>query len=418
MNIILFHFLAQLALGKRAVQFAQGTKEALENDQQQQQQPQQNNEDCPPELSDAELRKIVAERPEDDPLNAFYDPFEPYRLSTYAYWHPITDPQKHTNPLLPSGFLPPFAPPKSLPNDFFHDNDEEARKLVLEEHAAAFCPFLRRWREEHPLKPYPIGPDFMKRHPPIKFVSGTGYKLDTELARLNSLFEELRAKRLKEMQTTRMSTKKDQVKSKDIDNDSESEKFSSLSDSSEASCSTDTDDALQEKALKRIKTAMAQVKRAHKSRGSKQCSKDSDFVSSSAISVDRLDSISCLEEAIFTADLEEDLIAPVERDESVAELNDKFEFFRELLLKHFGAEGKGKSQTRHLSRAENDSKRIKEARKEISYRGSVPDWARPEAGEELYSSDEEVDLPETYCFPYSPVPLPSIQSTLQKFVNI
>jgi hypothetical protein len=106
-------------------------------------------------------------------------------------------------------------------------------------------------------------------------------------------------------------------------------------------------------------------------------------------------------------EMEEDLIKPMERKDNFSENTDKFAHFLGLLKARSGV---GAAQFKRKAKSKNS--------KEISYQGRIPDWARPVAGEVLFSDEEEVRLPESYLFPYSPVPLPSIQNTLQKFVNI
>ncbi len=403
-----------ISLQERAVKFAQGTKQPELETGSKKNQPLPLNR----ELSEAELRKIVAERPEDDPLNAFYDPFEPYRLSTYAYWHPITEAHRHANPLLPSGFLPAFAPPTGFPSDFFHD-DEGARKLVLEEHAASFCPFLRRWREGHPLRPYPLSPDFILKHPPIKFVPGTGYQVDTELNHLTLLYRSIRrAKSDKGDREKDKEDKGDREKDKEDKGDSDSTSDSDSNDSSD--CSTDSASASDYSNVSSIsfafelKRAIEGVKRRHKKSGSHRCLRDENFVQQKTAKMGGLlgESISCLEEAIFMVELEEDLISPVEREEN-PELIDKFTFYLNLL----GCNSSNSRQSKTATSKHSNSS-VPAKVKEVSYRGRVPEWAKPVSGEELYSDTEQVLLPETYHFPYSSVPLPSIQNTLQKFVNI
>ena len=63
------------------------------------------------EITESELIKIATENHIQDPLNSFYDPFEPYRIISYAYWRPITNPALHKNPQIPPNFIPPNAPP-------------------------------------------------------------------------------------------------------------------------------------------------------------------------------------------------------------------------------------------------------------------------------------------------------------------
>lgn len=395
------------------------------------------------ELSDVELRKIVAEQPLDDPLNAFYDPYEPYRLSTFAYWHPITFPKEHANPPLPVGFLPPNAPPKSLPSDFFF-HDDEARRIVLGEHAAAFCPYLRKWREKHPLKPYPVEGDFIRRHPPIKFTPGKGYDIDHELKKINDLTRKAEEEIMKEAgmgkQSAETKAKSEddgknlknpasheqkfaksggeqqqkthpEIKKEETSSSKEGEKSKSKNNNSNRNNNN------KKKVIWELKVLMEVIQRVKNTRP--DCKNYKNFLETPLYSVHYLSTPpDCLQEVIFFMDELEDINDPIYLEENVPEIINKVEFYRHVLVKlyEFRA-GKKKGKCPFGFKSKN------EATVEYSvkiYKGSIPRWAELKPGEEIYSSDVDSkwENVEKYRFAYKQVPFPSIQDTLKKYVSI
>lgn len=330
------------------------------------------------DLSDNELTQLVEETPESDPLNSFYDPHESYRLNTYAYWKPITIPSEHANPALPPGFLPLNAPPHSLPDDFYHE--EESRFLAMTEHAASMCPYIRRWRELNPLRPYPVGPDFATRHAPIKFVPGRGYEIDKELAELNAAlrdsFKQNGAEEAKPTGTTEL----------------------------RAGTGTRSLKLLKWQVQVLIKAVMLVQKRRPR-----ECSKLSDFVgpaaakpaASSALMTDK----TCFQEAIYELEMVEDVKIPVGLFNDHPEPADKVLFYGPLLTKLLQlrlSEGRPHPLPRKPKDAEKARPRQRRASSEI------PAWAQLEAGERLmYLSGDEQAWPERYLFPYTAVSLPS-----------
>lgn len=131
--------------------------------------------------------------------------------------------------------------------------------------------------------------------------------------------------------------------------------------------------------------------------------------------------ISCLQEAIFVMELEEDSVSG--KEDCIPDIRDKVVFYQALLLaKHRKQDALLRLAQAGISQRARRLKSAATTSRDISYRGTVPEWAKPRPGEPpLYSSDDAADtvrLPKAYRFSYSPVPLPSIQNTLQKFVNI
>ena len=123
----------------------------------------------------------------------------------------------------------------------------------------------------------------------------------------------------------------------------------------------------------------------------------------------RLDApLTCLEEAIFLMEKREDMMPKLAGKR--VEIVDKKTHFLRLLREHLESKNNAKNKS---------GSPMHDSQEKISYfRGTIPEWAIPESDEELYSSTEEVKLPEKYSFAYKSVPLPSIQNTLQKFVNL
>jgi hypothetical protein len=394
------------------------------------------------ELTDAELRKIVAEQPLDDPLNAFYDPYEPYRLSTFAYWHPITFPKEHSNPPLPVGFLPPNAPPKSFPSDFFF-RDDDAQRIVLGEHAASFCPFLRRWREKNPLKPYPIEADFLRRHVPIKFTPGKGYEIDHELKKINDLTRKAEEEIMKEAELENQSAQE-----KVNNDDDEGEKLNNpkqepLSQEQKQPKTEEPQKQPQANSMKEevngnsspnakikkgkrksrkvvweLNILMDVIRRVMNARP--DCRNYAKFLERPLPTVHYLSTPpDCLQEVVFYMDELEDVHNPVKIEDNLPEIINKVEFYRHILVKLYEfkigkKKKKGKCPFGFKSKKEavNDSVKI--------YKGSIPKWAESKPGEEIYTSDadskwENVDK---YRFAYKQVPFPSIQDTLKKYVSI
>ena len=391
------------------------------------------------ELSDTELRKIVAEQPLDDPLNAFYDPYEPYRLSTFAYWNPITFPKEHANPPLPAGFLPPNAPPKSFPSDFFF-HDDEARRIVLGEHAAAFCPYLRRWRDKHPLKPYPVEADFLQRHPPIKFTPGKGYDIDMELARLNFLTRQAQEEILKKAEQEARSAENKEKYYNENDEGKKSKKPKQSSASQEQqpkaqqqnqkestggkvnkSIPTDKKKGgkkMTKKIIWELDVLMDMIERVRNSRS--DCKKFDKFLEKPLPTPQYLSTPpDCLQEVIFFMDELEDIHDPISLEDDIPEINDKVEYYRHILIKLKElktGKKKGKCPFGFKGGKDANAKSVK------VYQGSIPNWAESKPGEKIYSSDDdedgEWDKIEKYRFAYKQVPFPSIQDTLKKYVSI
>lgn len=376
------------------------------------------------ELNDIELRKIVAEQPLDDPLNAFFDPYEPYRLSTFAYWHPITFPREHANPPLPAGFLPPNAPPKSFPSDFFF-HDDEARRIVLGEHAAAFCPFLRRWREKHPLKPYPVEADFLQRHPPIKFTPGKGYDIDMELARLNYLTrqaqEEILKKAGQEAQSAEIKAKHadDGKKPKNTKQTPKCQEPPKVKEEQKGSTGPNgkkkNGKGKKKKSIWELKVLLDVIETVKRSRP--DCSKHSKFLEKPQPSSPYLSAPpDCLQEVIFYMDELEDSHDPVELEDNIPEIVDKVEFYRHILIRlnEFKA-GNKKGKCPFGFKAKNESTNPVKV-----YQGTIPKWAELKSGEEIFPSDDDPEWGkmEKYRFAYKQVPFPSIQDTLKKYVSI
>lgn len=379
------------------------------------------------ELTDAELRKIVAEQPLDDPLNAFFDPFEPYRLSTFAYWHPITFPKEHANPPLPAGFLPLNAPPKSFPSDFFFQ-DDEARRIVLGEHAASFCPYLRRWREKHPLKPYPVDEEFLQVHPPIKFVPGKGYEIDMEQARLNFLTNRAQEQILREVvedvQAQGAMASAETVLEEDQEmNKSEETNTAKPKKESEKNGKRKKKKPKKKKAIWELRVLLDVIAKVKKARP--DCKRNYKFLAPPSENNYQLTSPpSCLEEVIFYMDEMEDIHNPVGIEEGLPEIVNKVEHYRQILIKldvlnenrKKGKKRKGKCPF-GFKKSNNGSD--DKARK--IYQGNIPKWAELKSGETVYSSsDEEMEkkIISKYRFPYKQVPFPSIQDTLKKYVSI
>lgn len=366
------------------------------------------------ELTDAELSKIVAEQPFDDPLNAFFDPFEPYRLSTFAYWHPITYPKEHVNPPLPAGFLPLNAPPKNFPTDFFFKDGEavqtdESRRIVLGEHAASFCPYLRRWREKHPLKPYPVESDFLQSHPPIKFVPGKGYEIDTELARLNALTRQAQEQILREAAPV------NPVDEAVISSDSDAEDTSATEAKSAQRRKQKEHRKKRKKSIWQLSVLLDVIEKVKKARP--DCKKNSKFLDAQSETDYHFSSRpSCLEEVIFYMDELEDIHDPVDLDDGVPEIVNKIDYYRQILI-DLDALNTNKREPRKcpfgFKKKPDDVKACK------IYQGTVPKWAELQAGETVYSSDDEAKMiVSSYRFQYKQVPFPSIQDTLKKYVSI
>lgn len=392
------------------------------------------------ELTDAELRKIVAEQPLDDPLNAFYDPYEPYRLSTFAYWHPITFPKEHANPPLPVGFLPPNAPPKSFPSDFFF-HDDDARRIVLGEHAAAFCPHLRRWREKHPLKPYPVEADFLKLHPPIKFTPGKGYEIDHELKKLNDLTRKAEEEIMKEAvmgkQSTEMKAKSDDgsknnkkskqeplpqeqrpPKTEEVQNQPEIKEDANEKTSGPKKKEEIKGGKKQKKKIWELKVLMDVIRKVMIARP--DCRTYGKFLETPLPSVHYLSTPpDCLQEVVFYMDELEDIHNPVKIEDNIPEIVNKVELYRHVLVKLYEyktgkQKGKGRCPFGFKSKNEVEENPVK------IYKGTIPKWAALKPGEEIYTSDDDSksERVEKYRFAYKQVPFPSIQDTLKKYVSI
>ena len=429
MFYILFLFAFGLVL---SVSFAPGTKEGTDNLDEKTNKlisdpidDQSVNGELVRELSDVELRKIVAEQPLDDPLNAFYDPYEPYRLSTFAYWHPITFPKEHANPPLPVGFLPPNAPPKSFPSDFFF-HDDEARRIVLGEHSAAFCPYLRKWREKHPLKPYPVEADFIRRHPPIKFTPGKGYDIDQELKRINDLTRKAEEEIMKEAEMGKQSA---QIKTKSDDEGEKLKKPKQQEPLSHAHVEIKEETNKQKsspkeggkknkkKVIWELNVLMEVIQRVKNTRP--DCKNYSKFLETPLSSVHYLSTPpDCLQEVIFYMDELEDVNDPIDLEENLPEIVNKVEFYRHVLVKLYDfKKGKKKGKCPFGFKSKNNE-RVEYSVK--IYQGSIPKWAELKPGEEIYPSDVDSkwENVEKYRFAYKQVPFPSIQDTLKKYVSI
>lgn len=372
------------------------------------------------ELTDSELSKIVAEQPFDDPLNGFYDPFEPFRLSTFAYWHPITFPKEHVNPPLPAGFLPLNSPPKNFPSDFFfHDDDEaiqndEFRRLLLEEHAASFCPYLRRWREKHPLKPYPVESDFLESHPPIKFITGKGYEIDMELIQLNILSQKAQ----------------EQIVREAVENNTEEAKNASPHESKEASRVKDKKKKRKRKSIWKLDVMLRVIEKVKRNR--KDCRKNYKFLDPPKQMNFKFNSLpTCMEEVIFYMDDMEDLQKPSINDRKIPDLVDKVEYYRNMLI-DLNVLKVEKRRNYSLDRDNDDPEKNKNKKCPFGFKrtnskvnqahqGTIPKWAELSENETIYSSsDDEMEnnYPTKYLFPYKQVPFPSIQDTLKKYVSI
>lgn len=380
-------------------------------------------EDAKPlrDLTDSDLRRIVSEQAIDDPLNGFYDPFEAYRLSTYAYFNPITFPLEHDNPPIPVGFLPPNAPPKSLPSDFFFFNDDSHR-IVLGEHAASFCPYIRRWREKHPLRPYPVEENFLDRHPPIKFDPSVGYTIDIEQCPLNSIFrkaeEELFEKYAYEMEQEILESGIVDFEDTDSQVPAKSDKASDLK-------------ALRSPFFK-WKKFMEIVRGLMKKRS--DCSTLKKFTEPVVyFGMYGSSPLTCMQEAIILLDKWEDDNLEITIEEEIPEFVDKAEKYRQiLLLKSRKAKKEGKCPFNYFN-SSHDSKdkdhhnsKTKTKKGDTSYlpsrptrlfKNSLPKWLELGPGERLFSSEEEPE-PDTYRFLYKQVSFPSIQKTLRKFACI
>ena len=456
--IMLFKFLFLVTVGKSlCVHFAPGTKQK-DGSQAQKIEPEPNasepdrfegnegdNKGFPRELSETELHKIVAEQPLDDPMNAFYDPYEPYRMSAFAYWRPITFPKEHANPPIPVGFLPLNAPPKSFPPDFFF-HDDEARRIVLNEHAASFCPYLRKWREMHPMKPYPIGSNFLQNHPPIKFVPGTGYEIDLELAGLHFFSRKAEDEILK----------KAAREAEEIVSRPQSQTQSQSQSQSQAQTQTQAHSQSQSQTQQTIQGSVAEHDGPFEESSSEEENRESyrkrgkwlvnvllqsiDFVQESRLDCRKFSSfleippppkfhlgapLTCLEEVIFMMDELEDIYDPVESEDNIPEILNKPDHYRKIL----SAIAAGKMSTKKGKcpfgfKNPNKQKKSPPKKAQLSkteiHKGTVPKWAKLKPGEEIFSSSEEAEdeLIEKYRFSYTQVPFPSIQDTLKKYVSI
>lgn len=382
------------------------------------------NADKDSELSDAELSKIVAEIPLDDPLNAFYDPYEPYRLSSFAYWHPITYPELHQNGPVPTGFIPPNAPPKSLPSDFFL-HDDEARKLVLSEHAAAFCPYLRRWREKHPLKPYPVGPDFLQRHSPIKFVPGKGYEIDAELDQIMRL-----SQTIEEGVINRHVAKMSHKPAAEVDNVNKAGADANVTgpEAAEPEQQFIEEEEEVEGHKKRanvknpffeLELLLKMIEEVKKVRP--DCRKHTSFIDPIPTrNVYYTGLPSCLHEAIFRMEEMEDIIVPADEDNHSPEIANKPEYFRQVLLRLNTGKGFQKGKCPFGFGGSKKNEQMPPLQVPNVYQGTIPEWAQLQPGEEIFSSgeDSEMEAAEKYLFSYKQVPFPSIQDTLKKYVSL
>ena len=404
------------------------------------------------EISDAELSKIVAEMPLDDPLNAFYDPYEPYRLLTFAYWRPITYPDEHKNPPLPTGFIPCNVPPKSFPADFFL-HDDEAKELVQNEHAASFCPFLRRWRRKHPLKAYPVGPDFLQNHPAFKFIPGRGYEVDVELENIK------RRSRSIEQGILNKAAKERKRKGNRAQQKSESDRGQTLesdgrqkmdSEDSQPPTSTNTNISTNRNKKRRdpyfdLKILLKIIDHVKKIRS--DCQNDFSFTEPlPSKSVSFRARANCLHEVIIRMEEKEDMHSHVDRSGNFPEIANKYEYFRQILLKMNNGKGlkKGEKCPFGFGTFKNSEETHLSAASLKVYRGAIPDWAKLKPGEEIFSlsndSEKEKDDEKEkysnhnnninnnnnnnhnhknqYLFSYKQVPFPSIQDTLKKYVGL
>lgn len=413
------------------------------------------------DFNDAELGRIVVEIPLDDPMNAFYDPQEPYRLSNYAYWRPITYPEVHENPPLPTGFIPPNAPPRSLPSDFF--NDDEARKLVLSEHGASFCPYLRRWREKHPLKPYQLGPDFMQRHPPIKFISGKGYEIDFELDHIKKLSQTIEEEVLDDYATKLyygeispnplpIPSEKNALNVPNVPNMPPTDAATNTVPGSGPDLSSAGQTALNEIPPEISEERKPMRKNPYGELGfllkivgevqnvRMDCRNMTDFTKPIvAENVYYSYPPSCLLEVVLRMEEIEDIHDASDDERDSPEIADKPEYFRQILLRvgdekdfdlkkcpfGFGnsksKKKKKESEKSAISKPQNPHKQIKSSNFPKIYKGKIPEWAKLNPGERIFSTEEEDSdgaYAEKYLFPYTPVPLPSIQKTLKKYVGL
>ena len=408
------------------------------------------------EITESELLRIAAEDHIQDPLNSFYDPFEPYRIISYAYWRPITNPALHKNPQIPPNFIPPNAPPQSLPSDFFFQ-DSVARKLVLEEHAAAFCPFLRRWRESNPLKPYPIEKEFTKNHPPIKFTPGKGYEIDTELDWLNILSRRATDDLARKFILNSVAARTAIAKAAEAQTPAAAPEAVPVKDS-QNSKKTDikkdnikTQPAVNKKKSKtRTELDVLLSKIEDVKRRRLDCRKLENFMDiPPPMGMFIYSPPNCLQEVVFLMEEHEDRNNPIGRESKSPEIVDKVEHFRQVLIKlNAISESKGSAFDRmlrkhggkcpfgfksHKNTKNNKSKQVpksKEKDKETVklsnagaikvYQGTVPKFAELEEGETVFPSDSDTEFENVtkYVFPYKLVPFPSIQNTLKKYVSI
>lgn len=379
------------------------------------------------EITEAELLKIASEDHIQDPLNSFYDPFEPYRIITYAYWNPITNPALHKNPQLPPNFLPPNAPPKSLPADFFFQ-DTAARQIVLEEHAAAFCPFLRRWRESNPIKPFPVGLRFSDTHPAIKFTPGVGYDIDTELEMLNIVSRQATdefARKLELDSVARMMEAEAEARAANPEAFVEEP-------SSPVNPQNESRPVGKVKEPKRIADLDILLSKIEEVKGNRSdCRKLENFIAPPAPLNMNIDyPSSCLQEVIFLLEEHEDRTSPIGRESNIPEIVDKVEHFRQILLKRassVGASDQSKGKKCPFG-FKSPKKPVPEPKplfvpvktKKTFYKGTVPKFAQLNEGEELFPSQSESEFENVtkYLFSYKLVPFPSIQNTLKKYVSI
>lgn len=401
------------------------------------------------EITEADLLRIVSETPLQDPLNSFYDPFEPYRIITYAYHKPITNPALHKNPPLPPGFLPQNAPPKSLPTDFFFE-DSSFRHIVLEEHAAAFCPFLRRWRDRNPLRTYPIGPNFSEVHPPIKFTPGKGYEVDAELDYLN--FRSRQAAHEFTKKITLKAALAAQSSSQQTENTTIYPVNCSKNDSNDPKSSNS---AVKVKTVKPEETKKQKKKSKHLEELDVLLSKINEVITSrpecrnleAFVSIPDYDlrvtsPPSCLEEVIFLLEEHEDRANPVSRESNLPDIVDKLEHYRKVLKDlneiealNFGTAKRSgkcpfgfssisgiklKSKSKGSNKKRNDQIVKDQISRMKTFTGTVPKFAKLNEGETLFptDSDSEFENVTKYVFPYKSVPFPSIQDTLKKYVSI
>lgn len=427
--------------------------EELENENNKNEEVEEDDDEDEESISESELIKIATENHIHDPLNSFYDPFEPYRIITYAYWKPITNPALHKNPPIPPNFLPPNAPPKSLPTDFFFQ-DTAARQIVLDEHAAAFCPFLRRWREKYPLKPYPVVSGFSNTHPPIKFVPGKGYEIDTELDWLNLLSrratDELARKYTIKTAAARAAAMAAAAKAAQTEfisgnganipafpfplpvsqsqppeepRKKEPRKVESSSKPKNKKPSTRSSD------LEVLLSKIDEVKRKRP-----DCRKHENFISIPPPMNMKLSAPPpCLLEVIFLLEEHEDRTDPIGRESKLPEIVDKVEHYRQMLIK-LDAMGESKGikfrpgrkcpfgfksgAKKRKAKAKSDDPPVKKVTK--FYRGTIPQTAALKPGEEIFSTgnESESEFPTKYVFPYKLVPFPSIQDTLKRYFSI